>query len=94
MFHKFLDAITGHHGNDGKKKVNSAKGESGGKIKGTVVLMKKNFLDFNDLSASVIDRVDELVGKRVSLQLVSAVNSDPTACEFFFFSLYSHLFLF
>nr|AQZ55551.1 9-lipoxygenase [Mangifera indica]AQZ55556.1 9-lipoxygenase [Mangifera indica] len=46
---------------------------------GTVVLMKKNFLDFNDLSASVIDRVDELVGKRVSLQLVSAFNSDPTA---------------
>lgn len=47
------------------------------KIKGTVVLMKKNVLDFNDFNASVLDRVHELVGKGVTLQLVSAVNGDP-----------------
>ena len=47
------------------------------KIKGRVVLMKKNVLDLNDLTASVLDRVDELVGKAVSLQLISSVNGDP-----------------
>ncbi|KAG6646021.1 hypothetical protein CIPAW_08G164200 [Carya illinoinensis] len=36
--------------------------------------MKKNVLDFNDFHASVLDRVHELFGQRVSLQLVSAVN--------------------
>ncbi|KAK6159892.1 hypothetical protein DH2020_003273 [Rehmannia glutinosa] len=40
------------------------------KIKGKVVLMKKNVLDFNDLSASVLDRVHELVGQKVSLHLI------------------------
>ncbi|BBN69923.1 lipoxygenase 1 [Prunus dulcis] len=39
--------------------------------------MKKNVLDLNDLTASVLDRVDELVGKAVSLQLISSVNGDP-----------------
>ncbi|QCE07343.1 lipoxygenase [Vigna unguiculata] len=47
------------------------------RVKGTVVLMKKNVLDFNDFSASFLDRLHEFVGKRVSLQLVSAVNVDP-----------------
>uniref|UniRef100_A0A2N9GTJ4 Lipoxygenase n=1 Tax=Fagus sylvatica TaxID=28930 RepID=A0A2N9GTJ4_FAGSY len=47
------------------------------KIEGTVVLMKKNVLDFNDFNASVIDSVKELLGQRVSLQLISAVNGDP-----------------
>ncbi|KAL6545697.1 Lox4p [Orobanche gracilis] len=46
------------------------------KIKGKVVLMKKNVLDFNDLSASVLDTVHELVGQKVSLQLISSVNTD------------------
>lgn len=54
------------------------------KIKGTVVLMKKNVLDFNDFNASVLDRVHELFGKRVSLQLISAVNRDPGKTFFFF----------
>ncbi|CAL9003350.1 unnamed protein product [Prunus brigantina] len=49
----------------------------GKKIKGRVVLMKKNVLDLNDLTASVLDRVGELVGKAVSLQLISSVNGDP-----------------
>ena len=47
------------------------------KIKGTVILMKKNVLDMHDLKASLLDRVYELLGKGVSLQLISAVHSDP-----------------
>ncbi|XP_010277584.1 PREDICTED: probable linoleate 9S-lipoxygenase 5 [Nelumbo nucifera] len=71
MFHKIMDSVTGKEtrlnaGVGGKKK-----------IKGTVVLMKKNVLDFNDLHASVLDRVHELVGKGVALQLISSVNTDP-----------------
>ncbi|KAJ9681974.1 hypothetical protein PVL29_018054 [Vitis rotundifolia] len=63
MIHSIVGPITGE--NDNKK------------IKGTVVLMKKNVLDFNDFTASVLDRVHELLGQRVSLQLVSAVHGDP-----------------
>ncbi|KAK9919844.1 hypothetical protein M0R45_028419 [Rubus argutus] len=47
------------------------------KIKGTVVLMKKNLLELNDLKASFMDRVGELLGKVVSFQLISSVNTDP-----------------
>ncbi|TKY52225.1 linoleate 9S-lipoxygenase 5 [Spatholobus suberectus] len=47
------------------------------RVKGTVVLMKKNVLDFNDFSASFLDRLHEFLGKGVSLQLVSAVKVDP-----------------
>ncbi|KAL5135975.1 putative linoleate 9S-lipoxygenase 5 [Glycine soja] len=46
-------------------------------IRGTVIVTKKNVLDFNDLSASLLDRLHEFVGKRVSLQLISAVQADP-----------------
>lgn len=46
-------------------------------IKGSVVLMKKNVLDFNDFHASVLDRVHEFLGKGVSFQLVSAEHGDP-----------------
>ncbi|KAF8394410.1 hypothetical protein HHK36_020618 [Tetracentron sinense] len=49
----------------------------GKKIKGSVVLMKKNVLDFTDFNASILDRVHEFLGKGVSLQLISAVNGDP-----------------
>ncbi|KAM1749601.1 hypothetical protein ACFX12_010442 [Malus domestica] len=49
----------------------------GKKIKGRVVLMKKIVLDLNDLKASILDRVHELLGKAVSLRLISSVNSDP-----------------
>ncbi|KAK4402185.1 putative linoleate 9S-lipoxygenase 5 [Sesamum angolense] len=45
-------------------------------IKGRVVLMKKNVVDFNDLAASVLDRFHELVGHKVSLQLISSRNTD------------------
>ncbi|KAF5463410.1 hypothetical protein F2P56_019327 [Juglans regia] len=47
------------------------------KIKGSVVLMKKKVLDLNDIHASVLDRLLELFDRRVSLQLISAVNCDP-----------------
>ncbi|XP_038721220.1 probable linoleate 9S-lipoxygenase 5 isoform X2 [Tripterygium wilfordii] len=47
------------------------------KIRGTVVLMKKNVLDFNDVKASLFDRVHELLGKGVSMQLISANQVDP-----------------
>ncbi|OMO62560.1 Lipoxygenase [Corchorus capsularis] len=46
------------------------------KIKGTVVVMKKNVLDLNDFPATLLDGVQELLGKRVSLQLISAENGD------------------
>ncbi|KAL6964783.1 Lox4p [Sarracenia purpurea var. burkii] len=46
-------------------------------IKGSVVLMKKNFLDINDVKASLADRFDEILGHKISLQLVSSVNGDP-----------------
>ena len=77
MIHSIVGAITGE--NDKKK------------IKGTVVLMKKNVLDFNDFNASVLDRVHELLGQGVSLQLVSAVHGDPG--EFFYFILFFFMFL-
>ena len=61
-------------------------------IRGTVVLMKKNVLHFTDLWSSIIDRVYELVRKRVSLQLVSAVHADPSECFSFFFFLFLYFF--
>lgn len=47
------------------------------KIKGTVVLMKKNVLDTTDMKASFLDRIHEFLGKGVSLQLISSVHPDP-----------------
>ncbi|KAM1195455.1 hypothetical protein ACFX13_022456 [Malus domestica] len=51
----------------------------GNRIRGKVVLMKKNVLDFNDLKASVVDRIHELLGKGVSMQLISATHPEPAA---------------
>ncbi|TXG65501.1 hypothetical protein EZV62_006776 [Acer yangbiense] len=50
--------------------VNNITGENNGtkeKVQGTVVLMKKNVLDFNDFPASLLDDVHELVGQRTYL---------------------------
>ncbi|KAM2566175.1 hypothetical protein TB2_009145 [Malus domestica] len=47
-------------------------------INGTVVLMKKNVLDFNDLNASILNGVYELVDQWVSLQLISAIHADDS----------------
>ncbi|KAE8685002.1 SNARE associated Golgi protein family isoform 1 [Hibiscus syriacus] len=49
-----------------------------GKMKATVVLMKKNVLDFNDFHASFLDGFHELLGKRVSFQLISTESGDAT----------------
>lgn len=46
-------------------------------LKGRVVLMKKGLLDFHDIKANVLDRIHELLGKGVSLQLISAATPDP-----------------
>ncbi|XP_043691952.1 probable linoleate 9S-lipoxygenase 5 isoform X1 [Telopea speciosissima] len=58
-------------------KSHGEKGEKKMKIKGSVVLMKKNVLDLNDINASLLDRVYEFFGKGVSLQLISATNGNP-----------------
>uniref|UniRef100_M1CAP4 Lipoxygenase n=1 Tax=Solanum tuberosum TaxID=4113 RepID=M1CAP4_SOLTU len=51
---------------------------TGKKVRGTVVLMKKNVLDFTDIKASVVDEVVEFLGKKVSFQLISSsVHDDP-----------------
>ncbi|KAL6188766.1 hypothetical protein ACLB2K_040157 [Fragaria x ananassa] len=49
------------------------------KIRGTAVLMKKNVLDFNDMKASLLDRIHEFLGKGVSMQLISATHPEPAA---------------
>ncbi|CAN8258467.1 unnamed protein product [Cochlearia groenlandica] len=47
------------------------------KIEGEVVVMKKNLLDFKDTMASLLDRIHELFGRRVSIQLISSLKPDP-----------------
>ncbi|KAI3448616.1 hypothetical protein Pfo_005281 [Paulownia fortunei] len=63
MLHQIVGSLTGKKDEEQQQQ----------KIKGRVVLMNKNVLDFNDFSASVLDRVHELVGHKVSLQLISSV---------------------
>ncbi|CAL5380734.1 unnamed protein product [Camellia sinensis] len=65
-----MDAITDENGNKKNK-------HEGKKIKGTVVLVKKTLIDFDGLSPPLVDRVDEILGHKVCLQLISAVNGDP-----------------
>lgn len=47
-------------------------------VKGTVVLMQKNVLDFNDLAGNVIDGLFDILGQNVSFQLVSQTVGDPS----------------
>lgn len=47
------------------------------KIKGTVVLKKKNVMDVKDVGASFLDRVYEIFGNGISLQLISSLQFDP-----------------
>ncbi|XP_010553735.1 PREDICTED: linoleate 9S-lipoxygenase 1-like [Tarenaya hassleriana] len=49
---------------------------AGAKVKGTVVLMKKNVLDFNDFNASFLDRLTEFLGNKVTLRLISSDVAD------------------
>ncbi|XP_068647811.1 probable linoleate 9S-lipoxygenase 5 [Aristolochia californica] len=66
MLMNIIDWVTGR----GNRKM-------GVKIKGNVVLMKKNVLGFNDFGASLLDRLREFLGKGVTFQLVSAEHGDP-----------------
>lgn len=52
------------------------------KIEGEVVIMKKNVLDFKDAVASLLDRIHELLGRRVSLHLISSLQPDPGILSF------------
>ncbi|KAL3728286.1 hypothetical protein ACJRO7_032955 [Eucalyptus globulus] len=72
LFHGMLHAF-----NCGDKACRRCEAGGSKKVKGTVVLMKKYVLDFNDFNASVLDDIHELLGKKVSLRLVSAVHGDP-----------------
>nr|CAP59449.1 lipoxygenase [Momordica charantia] len=47
----------------------------GKKIKGTVVLMRSNVLDFTEFHSSLLDGVTELLGGGISLQLISATHA-------------------
>lgn len=58
------------------------------KIKGTVVLMKKNVLDLNDFGASFLDRVYELFGKRISIKLISKDYFEDS-CQFISITMFS-----
>nr|UDP26497.1 lipoxygenase 4 [Tulipa gesneriana] len=51
--------------------------KKGQTIKGTVVLMRKNFLDCYDLGAKLQEDLSEVFGKRITLQLISATVPDP-----------------
>ncbi|KAI3676057.1 hypothetical protein L1987_85653 [Smallanthus sonchifolius] len=67
MFQKVAKLLLGE--DYGRKKTKT-------KVKGKVVLMKKNVLDFNDLGASVLDRAHELFGQHISIQFISVTHAD------------------
>ncbi|KZV41889.1 putative linoleate 9S-lipoxygenase 5-like [Dorcoceras hygrometricum] len=67
MMEKSLETVRGMRLRYGSKK----------KIKGTIVLMKKNVMDCSDVCASVVDMFYEIVGKGVSFQLISSAHGDP-----------------
>lgn len=46
------------------------------RLKGTVVLMRKNVLDLNDFGATIIDGIGEFLGKGVTCQLISSTVVD------------------
>nr|O22508.1 RecName: Full=Probable linoleate 9S-lipoxygenase 8 [Solanum tuberosum]AAB81595.1 lipoxygenase [Solanum tuberosum] len=48
------------------------------KVKGTVVMMNKNVLDFTDLASSLTGKIFDVLGQKVSFQLISSVQGDPT----------------
>ncbi|KAI3810542.1 hypothetical protein L1987_20160 [Smallanthus sonchifolius] len=70
LFHKFENLLFGQN-HDSEKTT----------VKGKVVLMKKNVLDFNDLGASVIDGAYELFGQHIAIQFISATHADPGSSE-------------
>ncbi|KAJ0734573.1 putative linoleate 9S-lipoxygenase [Helianthus annuus] len=73
LFQKVANFVLGE--NYGRKKTT---------VKGKVVLMKKNVLDFNDLGASVLDRAHELIGQHISIRFISATHADSTSTGLIF----------
>uniref|UniRef100_A0A2P2KIK4 Putative linoleate 9S-lipoxygenase 5 n=1 Tax=Rhizophora mucronata TaxID=61149 RepID=A0A2P2KIK4_RHIMU len=71
MFQKVMEKFCGLPKTEAKGKEYEPR-----KIKGKVVLMKKNVLDLTDIKASCLDRVHELLGKGVSIQLISFSHPD------------------
>uniref|UniRef100_A0A0D9VXV1 Lipoxygenase n=1 Tax=Leersia perrieri TaxID=77586 RepID=A0A0D9VXV1_9ORYZ len=57
--------------------IDSLTGSSKQRLKGTVVLMRKNVLDLNDFGATIIDGLGEFIGKGVTCQLISSTAVDP-----------------
>ncbi|KAM0880331.1 hypothetical protein ACQ4PT_033647 [Festuca glaucescens] len=47
-----------------------------GRLKGTVVLMRKSVLDLNDFGATILDGLTEFIGKGVTCQLISSTAVD------------------
>ncbi|XP_024964101.1 probable linoleate 9S-lipoxygenase 5 isoform X1 [Cynara cardunculus var. scolymus] len=70
MLHKIANLVLGEN-HEAKKT----------KVKGKVVLVKKNLLDFNDLGASILDRAHELFGQRISIQFISATHADRRSSD-------------
>ncbi|XP_062228301.1 linoleate 9S-lipoxygenase 2-like [Phragmites australis] len=52
-------------------------GNKNAQLKGSVVLMRKNVLDVNDIGATVIDSITEFLGRGVTCQLISSTVVDP-----------------
>lgn len=48
------------------------------RLKGSVVLTRKNALDFNSLGATVMDNVTEFLGRGVTCQLISSTIVDSS----------------
>ncbi|XP_031113123.1 probable linoleate 9S-lipoxygenase 5 [Ipomoea triloba] len=74
MLERVLEMICGKNRDEPKEESNN---NGAIKIKGKVALMKKNVLDLKDVGAALVDRIHEVFGKGISLQLVSAVHADP-----------------
>lgn len=66
MLEKLLESVCG-------KNPDKPKGD---RVRGNVVLMKKNVPDTTDIGSSLLDRMHEIFGRGVSIQLVSSVHSD------------------
>lgn len=78
VLEKMLEMVCGKQ-HDVPRESDSSNQTSSIKIKGTVVLRKKNVLNFKDAGSAFLDRMHELFGKRVILQLISA---DPGNLHF------------
>ncbi|KAH6816455.1 PLAT/LH2 domain-containing lipoxygenase family protein [Perilla frutescens var. frutescens] len=73
MWEKFLGSVCGKIKDEPKIEQQ--------KIKGTVVLKKKNVMDVTDIGASFLDRFHELFGKGVSFRLIGAHCIDTANLE-------------